>query len=306
MDGPKAEKILEIEDLASFERLINRNPTPYESNRMVLPGFLPDNQKNVNTTNGIPAFRNRFHLIYLILDGEYEVIIGSDHYRLSSNDLVIVPENMVYEVPHLNQCRSGYCINFLSELLLPLIRGPISSEFPYLDPEAEHVIKLNVNESKSIQNSFEDIIREYHTFYSSEKDNLLKHYLEILLIRIREIYRPYYKRNLFSRNKVLKIANRFKILVDKNIRKIRQVKDYASMLNISSGHLSHTVHEAFGKSPREVINDALLLEAKMLLSATDTSLIDIAFQLHFNDQSHFNHFIKHHTGLCPKELRKML
>ena len=306
MGDQKADKILHIDNLASFERMINRDHTPYETNMMVLPGTLPDKQKNIDPSSGIPALRNRFHLIFLLLDGEYEVNIGFDHFHLCTNDLVIVPENMVYEVPHLNPFSTGYCISFLSELLLPLLKGPISVEFPYLDAEANHVIHLNNKESKTVQNSFKDIIREYNNFCSKEKDNLLKYYLEILLLRIREIYNPYLKRKRKYGNKTLKIANRFKILVEKNVRVIRQVKDYAAMLNISSGHLSHTVKEAFGKSPRDIINDVLLLEAKILLRATDISLTDIAYLLHFTDQSHFNHFIKHQTNLSPKDLRKDL
>jgi AraC family transcriptional regulator, transcriptional activator of pobA len=305
MGDHKADKILDIDNLASFERQIHGDHTPYKIDMMVLPRTMSEKQKNFDPSTDNPVLRNRFHLIYLLLDGDYEINIGGEHYHLRSNDLVIVPENMVYEIPHLYHC-SGYCVNFVSELLLPLKLGPISSEFPYLDVEAIHVINLSAAERKKVQKSFKDINREYNTFSSSERDNLLKHYLEILLIRIREIFRPYSNKKLSSHNKALHIANTFKVMVEKNFRQIRQVKDYAAMLNISAGHLSHTVQEAFGKSPRDVINDVLLLEAKMLLSTTDKSLVEIAYLLQFNDQSHFNHFMKHHTDLSPRELRKIL
>ena len=48
----------------------------------------------------------------------------------------------------------------------------------------------------------------------------------------------------------------------------------------------------------------LLLEAKVQLGSTDKTVTEIALELNFNDQSHFNHFIKQRTGFSPLELRE--
>ncbi len=298
------EHILDIENIASFEKLINRDKTAYDINLMVMPGTLQDKHKNVDPKKGIQALRRQFNLIYLLLEGEHDVQLGATYTWLKPNDLVVVPEYMVYASNHIKNC-SGYCIHFKTEFLRPLLNDHLETVFPYFSLEAEHIINISPKESKIIQKAFKDIIIEYGRF-SPEKDYLLRNYIHILLLRIREIYRPY--SNLFHEklSHSMRIANNFKHLLEKNFMETREIKQYASLLNITPKHLSDVVKSTFGKTPRQMINGLLLLEAKVLLGSTDLSLSEIAFKLHFNDASHFSHFVRKQTGHSPIELRKMI
>ncbi len=62
--------------------------------------------------------------------------------------------------------------------------------------------------------------------------------------------------------------------------------------------------ETFGKTPRDMINDMLLLEIKVQLGATDKTVSEIAHLLNFTDQTHLNHFMKQHFGMTPLEYRE--
>ena len=297
----KKKDILNIETLEMFERLINQDSTPYDIDMMVMPGTLEDKHKNCEK---IPALRRKFNLVYLLLDGEHDVRLGADHLQLKPNDLVIVPENTLYASDHIKNCR-GYCIHFKPEFLKPLITKPINEEFPYFHFDAPHIINLNEEESQVIQASFKHIIDEYHRT-SSEKNLLLCNLILILLLRVREVYRIRVKelKKNFSRRE--QIANQFKLLVEKNFIHNRSVHDYAGTLHVSSRHLSEMVSQTFGRSPLQIIHDILLLEAKVQLSSTNKSISEIAYYLKFDDQPHFTHFIKKHTGFPPLELRRML
>lgn len=296
--------ILIIENLADFERKINRDNRPYDINMMVMPGTLEDKHKDVDPEKGIQALRRQFNLIYILLDGVHDVYLGADYRWLKPNDLVIVPENMVYASKNVHSCK-GYCMHFKTEFIQPLLKNPLAEEFPFLDMEAEHIINVSAEESELIQQTFRDIIREYEKF-SPEKDYLLRNYIHILLLRLREIYRPHAKKINESATRSMKIAGEFKRLVEKNFIATREVGGYASMLHITPKHLSDVVKQHTGKSPREIINDMLLLEAKVLLGSTGLTVTEIAHRLRFSDQAHFGHFIKQHTGNSPLELRKKL
>ena len=186
-------EILVIKDLASFEKIINKDNRPYDINMLVMPGTLEDKHKYVDPVKGIQALRRQFNLIYLILNGIHDVHLGAEYRWLKPNDLVIVPENMLYASSHVHGC-IGYCIHFKTEFIQPLLKRPISSEFPYFSLESEHIINISKENSEVIQQAFKDIITEYERF-SSEKDYLLRNYIYILLLRIREIYRPFVKKN---------------------------------------------------------------------------------------------------------------
>ncbi len=294
--------ILIVENLAAFEKLINRDNKSYDTNMMVMPGTLEDKHKGIDPEKGIQALRRQFNLIYLLLGGVHDVYLGAEYRWLKPNDLVIVPENMVYASSNIRNC-TGYCIHFKTEFLQPLVNGPITQQFPFLNSDAEHIINITPEESILIRQAFKDIILEYERF-SLEKDYLLRNYIYILLLRIREIHRPHAKQITETANRSLKYANEFKHLVEKNFLEMREVQQYAEKLYITPKYLSDTVKETFGKSPKDLINDMLLLEAKVQLGSTDKSITEIALELNFSDQSHFTNFIKRNIGCSPLEFRQ--
>jgi AraC family transcriptional activator of pobA len=182
-------EILVIDNLAEFERKVNRDTRPYDINMMVMPGTLEDKHKDIDPEKGIPALRRQFNLIYLILDGVHDVHLGASYQWLKPNDLVIVPENFLYASSNVRDCK-GYCIHFKTEFIQPLLGNSLAVDFPYFDLESPHIINVSPEESKRIQDAFVNIIAEYDRF-SPEKDYLLRNYIHILLLLVREIFRPH-------------------------------------------------------------------------------------------------------------------
>ena len=232
-------EVLLIKDLASFEKIVNKDQSTYHINMMVMPGTLEDKHKDVDPEKGIRALRRQFNLVYLLTSGEHDVLLGAEYRWLKPNDLVIVPENMVYASKYISNCK-GFCIHFKIEFIQNLIKESLSTDFPFFQFDTEHIINLKEEDSQIIQHAFKDIIQEYNNF-SYEKDYILKNYIHILLLRIREIYRPYVKKVAESGSRSFKLATRFKHLVEKNFITNRIVSKYASELNVSSKYLGDVV-----------------------------------------------------------------
>ena len=296
--------ILVIENLADFEKKINRDTRPYDINMMVMPGTLEDKHKDVDPQKGIQALRRKFNLIYIFVGGVHDVYLGADYRWLKPNDLVIVPENMVYASKNVNNC-TGYCMHFMTSFIQPLLHKTLEEEFPFFDMEAEHIINVTPEESELIQQSFRDIIREYERF-SPEKDYLLRNFIQILLLRVREIYRPHANRINETASNATRVTNQFKHLLQKHFIEIRRVEQYAEMMHITPKHLCDLVKEATGKTPKQIMIEVLLLEAKVMLGSTRHSMTEISHRLRFQDQAHFSHFVRQHTGYSPMRLRKKL
>lgn len=299
---PRTE-ILTFDTIAAFENKINHDTKPYDPGLMLLPGTLEERHKNVDPKLGIPALRRSFNLIYLLLDGLHDIRLDDRHRWLNPHDLIIVPENAVYASSNIKGCK-GYCVEFKSEFLEPLVQGGLSEQFPFFDLEAEHVISLTLRESELVQRAFRDII-EVDGGKSRERMQLLRDYVHILLLLIRDCYKARYTVYIQDKaNRAVQITGEYKRLVDKHYRDMHEVQQYASMLNITPRHLADVVKSTTGKSPHEFINNRLLQEAKVLLSGSSSTIAEIAYLLNFEDQSHFSHFIKRKTGLSPLELRK--
>lgn len=79
---------------------------------------------------------------------------------------------------------------------------------------------------------------------------------------------------------------------------------YADKLFITPQYLSLILKELSGKSANKWIDDALIVEAKILLKAPQATVQQVADILHFSDQSTFGKFFKKHMGMSPMEYRK--
>jgi AraC-like DNA-binding protein len=94
----------------------------------------------------------------------------------------------------------------------------------------------------------------------------------------------------------------FSAEVEARFRTTHQVSEYAKRLGYSTKTLNRAA-AAYGTTPKSVINDRILLEAKRLLTFTSRSVADIGAELGFDDPSNFSSFFRHGAGTTPKTFR---
>lgn len=99
------------------------------------------------------------------------------------------------------------------------------------------------------------------------------------------------------------LFQRFVALVDEHCTEQREVAFYADRLCISTRYLSTIIRSVAHSTAKEFIDRSVVLEIKMLLGSTELSVQEIAYRLHFPDQSYLGRFFKKHTGVSPTEFR---
>lgn len=88
-----------------------------------------------------------------------------------------------------------------------------------------------------------------------------------------------------------------------------RLPDLAEALDISAHHLSQVINEHYGKTFNQYINEYRVEEAKKLLQSTehrDTYIIEIAYQVGFNNKTTFNQAFKTQTGMSPSQWRRQV
>ena len=98
---------------------------------------------------------------------------------------------------------------------------------------------------------------------------------------------------------------KFRQLLEKNYRKVHTVSEYARMLGVSTKTLTNCSFDSSHKTPLQLINARLALEAKRLLRFTDMSSKEVAYHIGFEDPSYFVKFFKRQTSLSPLEFREV-
>ena len=99
------------------------------------------------------------------------------------------------------------------------------------------------------------------------------------------------------------ICGQYLSLVETHCREQHRVEWYAGQMCLAPKYLSNVLKQTLDVSPNSCIDQALLRQAKSLLSSTSLSIQQISDRLGFQNQSHFGTFFKRHVGCSPKDFR---
>ena len=91
-------------------------------------------------------------------------------------------------------------------------------------------------------------------------------------------------------------AFQFKDLLEKHIRDMQRVQEYADILRVSRITLNNSVMAQFGVSATQLLKQRLLEELKNELLFSDRNVSQLADEFHFSDPSHLMRFFKQQTG----------
>ena len=103
--------------------------------------------------------------------------------------------------------------------------------------------------------------------------------------------------------RAIDIYNRFVSLVAEHYHSAHDVAFYADRLCITTRYLSQITDRVVGKSPKQIIADYLLSEAKTYLDTTRLSIQEVADRLGFSSQALFCKFFKSQEKTSPSDYR---
>lgn len=95
----------------------------------------------------------------------------------------------------------------------------------------------------------------------------------------------------------------FRNLLNAHFASQKNVGFYAMQLSITENRLYYATKRTLDKSPKQLIVDRLVLEAKRLLVNSDRPVKEICFDLGFEEPTNFNQFFRNNTGMTPGEWR---
>lgn len=167
----------------------------------------------------------------------------------------------------------------------------------------------NVSEKvSSITAATFDLLRIYlsdRTFMSSDRILLLhlKAYFLGLYDHVRmnhagEMY------GLVRRNRIHEQFNLFMEILEKEYRDSHDVSYYAGRLSITPKHLTAVTKKIAGQPAKEIIDQYLIMQIRLVLSETSRPVKEIAWDFNFPSFSFFCRFFRHRTGQTPLQYRQ--
>lgn len=166
--------------------------------------------------------------------------------------------------------------------------------FPHIsiDDDSYNLIAsffLKIKDEKSSGNEFSTAI--------------LKAYLQLILALCSK-EKNILMANGFIEDSELHDLIHFQDLLELHFLKERSAAFYASKCCLSIGAFGKKIKRKFGKTPTQLIQDRVILEAKKMLHLTTKSIKEIASELNFEDEFYFSRYFKKSVGLSPMRYRE--
>lgn len=258
--------------------------------------------KNRDFKVSYPHRHDDFYEILFITQGTGIYTIDFQQYAIKSDTVFFLSPGQIHEL-ELSDDIKGYIFLFTSAFyhvnkadLYKLFELPF---FYTLGKDTPPLLLQDFAQRTLLAEFFEKAISENEQDLA-EKDDAIRAFLDLILIHCKRLY-PEFLDEKMSKGKLL--VKRLKQLIEEKCQENFSVKEYAELLNVTPSYLSETVKSLTGRTSSDLINDRMILEIKRMLVHSDLTVSEIAFQLHFADQSYFSKYFKKLTQLSPLELR---
>jgi AraC-type DNA-binding domain-containing proteins len=245
-------------------------------------------------------YRSEYYALILINQGAVEYSVGGQKFMASTGDVLFCGPMEAFIIHSISSDIRMKSIYFTQKLIEEAgfnyktndILKSFSSTPSYILSKQEKIfyrIDYHITQLGFL-NVSHDLID-----YSND---MIWHHFSLLMYEVQNFNRYLEQQiNVSPRHEAITAA--FFNLVNQHYAKKHDVQFYADNLAISRKYLTKVLNTTLAKSPKEIINNVLLIEAKVMLKNNKFSVKDVAMKLAFSDQATFSKFFKKLTGMNP-------
>ncbi len=242
-----------------------------------------------------------FYLLMIFTKGTGIHTIDTENYNIQPGSVFFMSPSEIHSWK-LSADTDGFILFFNPSFYLMDLKANNLLDLPFYRPENK--IRQGVlykNELSSIL----PIIKTIHLESinkSTNQNNILRSYLDILLFKFDGYFNALNKRTFSQSSLIPKLES----LIEQNFKEHLPIAYYADHLNISLPQLNATTNQLLNKSVNDLIHERIVLETKRFLVYSDLTISQISNKLNYKDNSYFSRFFKKMTGQTPEQFRKKI
>jgi AraC family transcriptional activator of pobA len=249
--------------------------------------------------------RAQFYHIIWIKKGKGIHFVDFNPIKVVDNMLIFIPQNSVNRFDPDGEYE-GKTIIFTDEFFCKNESDIQYLRSTMLFSDLYDIATINVQcEDKELSKTLEIMENEFLRSKDNVQSNILHNLLHVFLLQAeREIRKQGFKELKSGIN--LNYLIQFKDFLEENFKEIKSVNQYADKLSISEKQLHKATTSLIDKTPKQVIDERILLEAKRLLAHSNLSIKEIAYDLGYEEPTNFIKYFKKHAESTPSEFRELI
>lgn len=251
-----------------------------------------EHPKNYYFRPGKGRILSEYQLVYISKGRGYFTSESTKRITISKGQIILLfPGQWHTYAPSKETGWNEYYIGFQGKI----IDNIISNGFFRIDNQ---IIDVGVNE---------DLVNLFSTAIKIAKDDKVgsqQNLAGIVFNILGTILSLAQNKNFETKESAQKIE-RAKVIMFENIQKNIDIKEIAANLGISYSLFRKVFKEYTGYAPANYFQELKLRKAKELLSETNHSIKQIAYELNFSSYEYFLSFFKKKVNMTPMEYRNM-
>lgn len=260
---------------------------------------LYNNAKNIITDPHRPDF---YHIIW-ITEGNATHYVDFKPVDLQPGSILFVPKNCINIFDKTGEY-DGKMILFTDRFFCKNSGDLKFLQNTILYNDFFNISRIDVDKSIT---SFSEIFQlmEKETLISDDifQDDILRNLLHsFFLLAEREKRKMGFSSNDSGTYNDYLIS--FRNLLEENFKMLKSVSEYASIMKITNKTLCSATIQTIGKTPKQLIDERILLESKRLLIHTNATIKEIGFELGFIEPTNFIKYFHKHEEITPFDFRK--
>ena len=251
-----------------------------------------EHPKNYYFRPGKGRILSEYQLVYISKGKGYFTSESTKRITISKGQIILLfPGQWHTYAPSKETGWNEYYIGFQGKI----IEHIISHEFFRLDNQ---IIDVGVNE---------DLVNLFSTAIKIAKDEKIgsQQNLAGIVFNILGTILSLAQNKYFETKESAQKIERAKVIMFENIQKNIDIKEIAANLGISYSLFRKVFKEYTGYAPANYFQELKLRKAKELLSETNHSIKQIAYELNFSSYEYFLSFFKKKVNMTPMEYRNM-
>jgi AraC family transcriptional activator of pobA len=233
---------------------------------------------------------------------------GQSYYDFDEGGLSFVSPNQVISVSDDEGDYGGYTLLIHPDFIRNFPLGKKIKDYGFFSYMTAEALFLSDKEKEIIIGLFKNIETELDSAIDLFSQEVVVSQLELLLSYSKRFYNRQFitrksaSNDLLSKTEEL-LDNYF--TVEKSLMNgLPSVQDLANELNVSSHYLGDMLRSLTGKNTQQHIHNRLIDKAKELLTTTNLTVAEVAYQLGFEHPQSFNKLFKNKTKVSPMEFRQ--
>ena len=245
-----------------------------------------------------------FYLVLIVTNGSGTHKIDFNEYKIEPGSMFVLSPGQVH-IWYLSEDIDGYILFFKKEYFLLDFNQDRLDRLPFFKStfSKPYVLLSEVN-AQMICGFYKNIVKEYENRQLQYHD-MIRLYLNLMFIELARLYKVEEAMKFEHQYEVIQL-NRLEQLIDDNFKNHLAVPEYADMMHLSTKQLNHICKKTINKTPSQLIQDRVILEAKRLLIHSNLSVSSVSEELNFTDTSYFIRQFKKSCDVTPDKFRHTL